>query len=104
MVLEGKKKEIEKGDVDVKHADKTNQSTVQATSENDDDEIKSLDNVASKAQVVMRNQLYFCFNILVPFLLLSRNEMHEKVVNRTSLSIKVATLFNCQFKSPNLNF
>ncbi|KVI02292.1 hypothetical protein Ccrd_019415 [Cynara cardunculus var. scolymus] len=51
VVLEGKKKETEKTDPDVKEVSKTNQYIAQGTSENDDNEKMSSDNVLSaKAQ------------------------------------------------------
>lgn len=53
VVLESKKKEAEKSDVDVKEASKTSQSVAQGTSEYDDKEKKSHKNVlAAKAQVM----------------------------------------------------
>ncbi|KAJ9551421.1 hypothetical protein OSB04_015466 [Centaurea solstitialis] len=45
VVLEGKRKEVEKADPDVKEASKTNQPIAQGTSENDDDEKMSSDKV-----------------------------------------------------------
>ncbi|KAL8195580.1 hypothetical protein R6Q57_025983 [Mikania cordata] len=51
VVFEGKRKEAEKGDVDVKEVSKPNQSPALETSENDDDDKKSFTNViAVKSQ------------------------------------------------------
>lgn len=54
VVLEGKKKEAKKGDDNVKEVSKTNQSTAQGTSENEDDEKKSLDKVLAAKTKVMK--------------------------------------------------
>ncbi|KAI3755897.1 hypothetical protein L1987_55706 [Smallanthus sonchifolius] len=57
VVLEGKKKEAEKGDVDVKEESKPNRSPAQETSENDDNEKKSIDNVlAAKSQASQKSE------------------------------------------------
>ncbi|KAI3703015.1 hypothetical protein L6452_28769 [Arctium lappa] len=49
VVLEGKKKEAEKADLDVKEESKTNQSIAQGTSENEDDEKLSSDKTSEKS-------------------------------------------------------
>nr|GEW13217.1 GrpE protein homolog 2, mitochondrial-like isoform X2 [Tanacetum cinerariifolium] len=57
VVLEGKKKEAEKGDDGVKEVSKTNKSTAQGTSENEDDEKNSLDKVlAAKTKASEKNE------------------------------------------------
>ncbi|GJX51983.1 hypothetical protein Tco_0280352 [Tanacetum coccineum] len=56
VVLEGKKKEAEKGDDGVKEVSKTNKSISQGTLENEDDEKKSLDKVlAAKTKASEKN-------------------------------------------------
>ncbi|KAI3804744.1 hypothetical protein L1987_26531 [Smallanthus sonchifolius] len=57
VVLEGKKKEAEKGDVDVKETSKPNRSPAQETSENDDNEKESIDNVlAATSQASQKSE------------------------------------------------
>ncbi|KAK9077584.1 hypothetical protein SSX86_005921 [Deinandra increscens subsp. villosa] len=57
VVLEGKKKEAENSDVDVKEASKPDQSPAQETSENDDNKKKSVDNVlAENSQESPKNE------------------------------------------------
>lgn len=59
VVLEGKKKEAEKGDIDIKEASKTNQTPAQENSENDDNEKKSSDNLLTeKSQVICSRDRY----------------------------------------------
>ncbi|XP_076904411.1 uncharacterized protein LOC143596123 [Bidens hawaiensis] len=56
VVLHGKKKEAEKGDVHVKEESKPNRSPTQEASENDDNEKKNFDNaLAAKSQASQKN-------------------------------------------------